>query len=266
MNTVQAHAALACRPRAAPRTALAAALLLGLGSSQAALQGRDLDGIAATFEAYYDTALGITWLADGNYANTQFVASGGIQGHADGLMDWAAAKSWADGLDVHGITGWRLPTVRPINGIAFNTLIISNNGITDVGTAKTGVGWGTASELGHLFYVSLANLGLCTPNDQQPAQCNHQIGHTPVQNSGPFQNLQWQTYWTEVQSPPASAWTFNFGNGAQLASLDRRGKVYAIAVHPGDVAAVPEPGAWALLLLGSLALAPALRRRAARPL
>lgn len=38
------------------------------GTWQTTLQGRDLDGNATTFEAYYDTVLDITWLADANYA------------------------------------------------------------------------------------------------------------------------------------------------------------------------------------------------------
>lgn len=36
----------------------------GQGTWETTLQGRDLDGNAATFEAYYDTVLDITWLAD----------------------------------------------------------------------------------------------------------------------------------------------------------------------------------------------------------
>lgn len=42
----------------------------GQGTWESTLQGRDLDGNLATFEAYYDTVLGITWLADANYAKT----------------------------------------------------------------------------------------------------------------------------------------------------------------------------------------------------
>ena len=42
----------------------------GQGTWETTLQGRDLDGNAATFEAYYDTVLDITWLADANAAGT----------------------------------------------------------------------------------------------------------------------------------------------------------------------------------------------------
>ena len=76
----------------------------GQGTWETTLQGRDLDGNLSTFEAYYDTALDITWLADANYAGT--------------TMNWATANGWAAGLNPYGsgITGWRLPHTNPIDG------------------------------------------------------------------------------------------------------------------------------------------------------
>lgn len=78
-------------------------LVMGLsGTAQAALQGRDLNGSLGSFEAYYDTALDITWLADAN---------------VNGQMNWADANAWAASLsiadNVNNITydNWRLPTV-----------------------------------------------------------------------------------------------------------------------------------------------------------
>ena len=48
-----------------------AAPVSGMGTWESTLQGRDLDGNAGNgFEAYYDTALDLTWLADGNHALT----------------------------------------------------------------------------------------------------------------------------------------------------------------------------------------------------
>jgi len=44
--------------------ALAAMPGTGAGGTQAALQGCDLDGNAATFEAYYDTTQNISRVAD----------------------------------------------------------------------------------------------------------------------------------------------------------------------------------------------------------
>ena len=58
-----------------------AASVSGQGTWKTTLQGRDLDGNLFTIEAYYDTALNITWLADANYAKTSGY-------DADGLMNW----------------------------------------------------------------------------------------------------------------------------------------------------------------------------------
>ena len=69
-------------------------------SSNAALIGR----LAATeggtdYQAYYDTEADLTWLADAN---------------VNGAMNWADANAWTAGLDVDGVTGWRLPdTLQP---------------------------------------------------------------------------------------------------------------------------------------------------------
>ena len=51
----------------------------------------------------YDTDLGITWLQDANYAQTSGY-------DADGRMTWNQATNWAAGLNINGITGWRLPS------------------------------------------------------------------------------------------------------------------------------------------------------------
>ena len=57
----------------------------------------------------YDTDLDVTWLADANFAQTS-----GFD--VDGRMNWADAKTWADGLSYfdaeRGVTwdDWRLPT------------------------------------------------------------------------------------------------------------------------------------------------------------
>ncbi|MDP2823739.1 MAG: hypothetical protein Q8O52_13825, partial [Sulfuritalea sp.] len=57
--------------------ALLAAGLLSSGVAQAALNDRG-GGLI------YDDVLNITWLADANYAATQFAATDGAQGDADG--------------------------------------------------------------------------------------------------------------------------------------------------------------------------------------
>lgn len=60
------------------------------GAAHAVLQGRDLDGNAATFEAYYDTDLDITWLDMDN----------GYSADWAGANDWVTNLSFTDGINV----------------------------------------------------------------------------------------------------------------------------------------------------------------------
>ena len=85
------------------------AAALASGTAHAALLGRDLNGSAGSFEAYYDTDLDITWLADANYAKTSGY-------DADDKMTWVAATTWAANLNFYNplanqtYADWRLST------------------------------------------------------------------------------------------------------------------------------------------------------------
>ena len=69
-------AGLLTAARAAPA---GAAVVSGLGTWATTLLGRDLDGdLTNGFEAYYDTVLDITWLADAHYALTSGYAGTNI--------------------------------------------------------------------------------------------------------------------------------------------------------------------------------------------
>ena len=226
---------------AATCTLANAAAVSGQGTWETTLQGRDLDGDASTYEAYYDTALNITWLADANYAKTSGY-------DANGLMSWEAAKAWAAQLNINGVTGWRLPDVKPVNGSIFDSLY-STAGTTDRGYNITS----TQSELAHLYHVTLGNKSFYnTSGSYQPG-----FG---LQNSGPFSNVQSGIYWSGVEYAfyTNHAWDFSFYDGFQFDDY----KLYefsAWAVHPGDVPSIPEPDAFALMGLGLAAIA--LRRR-----
>ena len=65
-------------------SSLIAASLIA-GAAHATLMGRDLNGSAGIFEAYYDTDLDITWLA--------FVHNS--------PMTWTAANAWAANHQLH---------------------------------------------------------------------------------------------------------------------------------------------------------------------
>lgn len=107
----------------------------GQGTWETTLQGRDLDGDLATFEAYYDTVLGITWLADANVGAGSAFDDIGIDGGTttDGEMTWAKANAWAASLNFNGINGWRLPTANPIDGTTSNDFILAYDGSHDRG-------------------------------------------------------------------------------------------------------------------------------------
>ena len=227
--------------------------VIGQGTWESTLESRDLDGDAATFEAYYDTTLDITWLADANAADTS--------------MNWANAKAWAAGLDINGITGWRLPLLSPINGSSFN-LTFSTDGTTDYGTATTTTngtdgGWrdgsgNPVSEMGHMFYVTLANLGACDPT---LPWCTLQSG-SGLSNTGPFSNMaQPRLHWSGTELPVwGGGYGFSFVNGWQLGE-DDRDLQYAWAVHSGDVGAVPVPAAVWLFGSGLIGLVGVAKRK-----
>ena len=197
-------------------------LTLGLvsGSAHAALQGRDLNGSLGSFEAYYDTDRNITWLANANYAKTS--------GHdTDGKMTWDEATAWAASLSftdgVNTYDNWRLPTTLQPDASCGSGPYFNNC---------------TGSEMGHLFYAELGGTA------------NQDIRSSADPDLAKFTNLVSYHYWsaTEYASNTGVAWNFSF-YGSQSA-LDKSNDFYALAVSPGDVAAVPEAQTYALMLAG----------------
>jgi len=205
----------------------------GQGTWDTTLEARDLDNDTSTIEGYYDTALNITWLADANYAETS-------SEHTNGRMKWSEANVWASRLDINGVTGWRLPTLSPISGVAFDS-IYTNDATTDYGMALTTTdgadgGWrdnsgNPVSEMGHMYYVTLGNIAHCSPDYND--RCVAQAG-SGLSNTGPFSNVQNWRYWTglETGSNIDFVWDFALTNGKQGADS---GIAYAWAVHDGDV-------------------------------
>jgi hypothetical protein len=64
----------------------------------------------------YDTDLNITWISDGNYADTSGAQFGG------GTMNWSRATSWAEGLNFQHVSGWQLPTEDQLNHLFYDEL------------------------------------------------------------------------------------------------------------------------------------------------
>jgi uncharacterized protein DUF1566/PEP-CTERM motif-containing protein len=149
--------------------------------------------------------------------------------NANGLMSWSQANAWAAGITLGG-SGWRLPTADPGCGFVYNC---------------------TSSEMGHLFYNELGGVA------------HSLISVTHNANYDLFSNLQPNLYWTSTEYAPPStnAWIFYFSDGFQFAG-DKGYGLNAMAVHSGDIAAVPEPAAVWLFGLGLLSLIGVARRKA----
>ena len=151
------------------------AALLTSGAAQAALQGRDLNGSIDSFEAYYDTDLDITWLANAN---------------VNGQMNWVAATTWAANLSftngVNVYDNWRLPSALNQNGTGpcnrFNC---------------------TDSEMGHMFYVELGGVA------RSPIEITHNSNYYLFSN---IQHLYWSG--TEA-SDESLVWLFGPVDGYQ---------------------------------------------------
>ncbi|MCQ8103497.1 hypothetical protein NP590_05205 [Methylomonas sp. SURF-2] len=209
---------------------LASALSAGMlftASSEAALEARGND-------MYYDTVLNVTWL-----------------NQSQAVQSWQEALDWVAGLSHAGISGWRLPTVSPVNGSSFQ-YAESVDGGTDWSYNISS----PASELAHLYYVTLNNSGAYASNGDYI--------DGKLTNKGPLSNLQADLYWTATEyapDPANFAWSFLTDLGLQTDAL-KTGNGYAIAVFNGDVSQVPVPSAiW--LFSSALAGLAGLRRREA---
>lgn len=206
-------------------SALLAASLFS-GAAHAALEGRDLNGSAGSFEAYYDTDLNITWLANAD---------------VNGLMTWDAATTWAANLSftdgIHTYADWRLPT----------TLQPDVTCAVQSGGESSGYGC-TGSEMGHLFYIEFG--GHVDDSRFHSFYGSEYWSETErVSEIGP-------RAWT-------FAFYANSGGGYQ-AHYGEGGVFHALAVSNGDIAAVPEVDTWTMMLagLGGVVLMARRRRKA----
>jgi len=216
-------------------------LALVCTSSEAALQSR-LAG-----RAYYDTLLGITWIADGNLIATRsFGVSGigtGTSGY--GAVDWSTAQEWVAAMNAAGYLGvsdWRLPRVIDTDGPDADGL--GDDGC-DLAYAGTDCGWNVdpgTGELAHLYYVTLGNPGAYDPYGVHQDWCDTGMPAPPacLINVGPFSNFFPNHYWTatEFAIDSTDVWEFNARIGAQNINVKTR-LSYAWAVRDGDIGDVP---------------------------
>lgn len=205
----------------------------GQGTWETALQPRDLNG-DGTVDAWYDSTRDLSWAADADPL---------------GAQTWQATQSWVEALNLHGVTGWRLPTIQGVGGCFPVCLDYTYDGSGDCGYNVNPA----LSELAHMYQVVLGN----TPEVNSAGTANPP--GWGLTNTGPFVNLRAGDYPTALtlvynnpQGPELLVWLFQTHYGYQDSGVAGDPTFHAWAVHDGDVAlaAVPEPGSWALLLAG----------------
>ena len=176
------------------------------------------------YNLIYEDDQGLIWL---DYTNR------------DG-RNWDLQMRWAAGLNEPGVLtykldpgisvswkgDWRLPkTVDGARRFGFD------------GTSTAGFNI-TTSEMGHLFYVSLGNLGY------YDTQGKPRTGWFPdsdwgLKNTGPFENLQTGLYWSCTEYGPypgQHAWAFHFGFGDQSNLACKSSYPYSgLAFRPGVI-------------------------------
>ena len=223
------------------KTLMAAGALLSLTAlnSQASLSLTD-NGLGV-----YDSGINATWTQDANLLGT--LEAGNSSLIATIVSDEATAIYTAYG---HGLSASDFGAGGTANWFGaeayvdyLNTIDYGNSNQWALPTSNAVAGYNNGSALGELFYTELGGKA----NSSMP--------------SGPFSNVQAIEYWTgtEYASSPNSAWYFYNGTGYQYHYYQNL-QFYAWAVSPGQVSAVPEPGAIWLVGIGMLGLL-GLKRR-----
>lgn len=232
-----------------------AAFAFAAASANAQFQARDFNGDGST-DAWYDVAQDLTWLADANHAytsgwwadNAYAAGFGTADPQAWGTLTVTEAFEWAAQLEVHGVSGWRLPTVRGA--------LVPN----EAELARWGVPPGYFTQCSQIS-VGAGGGDLCSGG---PSELAGLAGHTDL-----FANLSLTGYgqWLGASWQSATGLSF-FGianaGSSQVTYNEQMGvPLRVMAVRDGDVAPVPEPSTYVLMALGLAALGWRSRKQSA---
>jgi hypothetical protein len=174
----------------------------------------------------YDSDLDITWLADANYAATQYEQSCGEIGAPDGKMTWPEATRWAAGLVYAGYDDWRLPTTPTADASCDEQDLIGTYGFHCTG-----------GEMGHLFYGDIGH-GLGGVAGESIIRVHNDNFHL-------FRNFSsFGAYWLGTEFAPLAQIALNFHTRNGFANANSKSVfLLAWAVRDGDVVDVPpDPG------------------------
>ena len=166
-----------------------AAAVSGQGTWETTLQARDINGDGVA-DAFYDTVLNVTWLADANAAAGTIYDSSGYTTATDGKMTWLDAKAWAANLSVYGLAGWRLPTM--VDTGTSGCVAFANSG-TDCGYNVQTIsadGRTVYSEMAHLYYLTLGNKAYCDATGNCALGRASTAPNFMLSNTGPLRNMQ----------------------------------------------------------------------------
>ncbi|WP_320043844.1 PEP-CTERM sorting domain-containing protein [uncultured Desulfobacter sp.] len=183
--------------------------------------------------------------------------------------DWDPQVAWASTLNDEGVLTinlydgytvdwgtnlWRLPTT--VDGLEVYGYEGDPDGDGNYTYTK---GYNLAnSEMGHLFYEELGNLGYIDTSGSSP-----DLDVCGLIQTDDFNELTEESYWsgTEYAYNTSYAWYFDMAGGFQSASDSKYAGAYALALRTGEVSVVPVPGTFWLLGLGITSLAGLSRKK-----
>jgi hypothetical protein len=217
------------------------------------------------YQAYYDTVLNITWIADANLAATNTFGVSGLCTNNDypcngiGTMNWSKATEWVAAMNSAnylGVNDWRLPIIvdtgPPGCDWSYGGTDCQQNVQTKSGNVfQYEAGQTVYSEMAHLYYVTLGNVGYYDTSGNLTG-CSQTVPPYCLAHSSPFHNVQTKIYWSGWTSVTYSgdAWGFGFAGGTQY-DFGKFNGFSVWSVRDGDLGAAVVPIPAAAWLLGS---------------